>query len=228
MFNYNTQSVPVATRRWTPRRIRLAGLAAIVGALLLVAHIMWGTYHAIVGSVPGYMTVGTGAYYLSEGTLFVAWVGIFLGFAALRARLLGLESRLWNVGSALATIGAALAAIGFAIATIAPAVGATGVVDPANMIIGLGLMVGITLGSFLMGIALFRTGAASRLLAGLLVLVLPMTLLAGPVGEALGVGSWVMLAMIAPLVAAVIVIGHSLRTETPETIEREPLPDSAA
>ena len=228
MFNYNTQSVPVTTRRWTPRRIRLAGLAAVIGAVLLFAHIMYATVLDVQGIVPGFETIGSTSYFLSEGLLFLAWIGIFLGFAALRARLLGLESRLWNVGSALATIGAALAAIGFAIATVAPAVGAFEIVDPANMVIGLGLMIGITLGSFLMGIALFRTGAASRLLAGLLVLGLPMTLLAGPVGEALGIGPALGLVMISPFVTAVIVIGYSLRTETPETIEREPLTDPAA
>lgn len=99
MFGYSSQSLPVVTRRWTSRRIRLAGLAAIVGAVILFAHITYGTVLDVRGIVPGYETIGSVSYYLSEGSLALAWAGMFLGFAALRERLLGLESRLWNVAA---------------------------------------------------------------------------------------------------------------------------------
>lgn len=121
-------------------------------------------------------------------------------------------------------IGTALAAIGFVVATVAPAAGATGIVDPANMVIGLGITIGVTPGAFLMGIGLWRTGAMSRFVAGLLVLVLPMTLLAGPVGDALGIGPMIGLLMVVPLVAAVIGIGLFLGTEPVDAAKPTPPP----
>jgi hypothetical protein len=180
------QSGSRASKR-ASRRTRTAGLAAIGGALLLFAHFSYGTTLELQGIVPGYERVGSNAYYLSEGLLFVAWAGVLFGFAALRAHLSGLGSRLWTVGSALTVLGAALATAGFLVVMIAPAIGATEVVNPGNTVISLGLMVAITIGTFLMGIALLRTGAASRPVAGLFLLVLPTTLLAGPVGVALGI-----------------------------------------
>ncbi|SFC36549.1 hypothetical protein SAMN05444422_107217 [Halobiforma haloterrestris] len=196
----------------------MAGLAAIAGALVLLVHVTYGTALQLQGVVPGYETIGSSAYYLSEGVLFLAWAGMFLGFAALRARMVGLESRLWDVGSALAAIGAALATIGFFVVTVVPAIGAMGIVDPGNMVIGLGLMVAITIGTFLMGVSLLRTGAMARSVAALFLLVLPTTLVAGPVGEALGVGPVIGLITFLPFIAAVIAVGRWLRREPRATI----------
>ncbi|WP_306058518.1 hypothetical protein [Natronococcus wangiae] len=222
MFGYDSRSIRQPRGRWTPKRTRGAGLAAILGAVILFGHIGYGSALQYLGIVPGYETVGSAVYYLSEGTLFLAWAGMFLGFAGLRARVVGLESRLWNVGSALTVIDTAMATVGFLAVTVAPAVGAIGVVEPGNMVIGLGVMIAVTVGTFLMGVSLLRTDAMPRYVAVLLLLVLPATLLAGPVGPALGVGIVIALLSIVPFVAAMIAIGNWLRTVSAEPVPAEP------
>ena len=216
MVNYTSQPVPFRAGRFTPRRVRLAGVAAMLGALVLFGHVAVLTAIEFQGLTPPWLEVGAPAYYVSEGVLILAWAGMLAGFAALRIRLAGVPSRFWRVGVSLATIGAAIATIGFVVVTLAPAVDAASVVMSGNAFIGIGLMVFINVGMLLMGIGLFRTGELSRVIAALLVLVLPANLIAGELGVALGIGPVVALLAIVPFVAAVVLLGEYLRTETPD------------
>ncbi|WP_255192375.1 hypothetical protein [Natronobeatus ordinarius] len=227
MVKYTSQPVSLPAGRWTPHRVRLAGSAGILGAPLLFAYITISTIVQAQGAVPVWHEIGSLPYYMGEGSLFLAWTGMFAGFVALRARMLGADDRLWRIGVDLAVIGSAMAAVGFLVVTAAPAVGAVEVVDPGNAVIGLGLMIFINVGALLMGVSLLRTGMLPKLVAGLLILVLPATLLAGPVGEALGLGPIVGAIMIAPFVAAVALLGEYLRSETPDDAVRlEEVPDA--
>ena len=54
--------------------------------------------------------------------------------------------------------------------------------------------------------------------AALLIAVLPATLVAGPIGSALELGPVVSLIGVLPLCAAIVLVGHYLRTQTPEVI----------
>lgn len=223
MSTHTTQYDGTAAGWWTPQRVRAAGLAAIAGGTLLFAYFTITTVLELLGFLTLHGTdpvdgVGTSWYYASEGSLLIAWTLVFVGFAALHVRLSGEGGRLLRAGTLLAAIGSGMAAVGFLFATAAPAVGAIGIVTPANIGIGLGLMVGINLGTFLMGIALLRASIVSRPFAALLIAVLPATLLAGPVGFALGIGLIASMIAILPLCAAIVLVGHYLRTETPEIV----------
>lgn len=78
-------------------------------------------------------------------------------------------------------------------------------------------MIGVTLGTFLMGRGLRRAEAVSRRFARLLLLVLPTTLLAGPLGETVGVGILAGYVATLPLIAAVVVMGRWLWTYHPDS-----------
>lgn len=95
------------------------------------------------------------------------------------------------------------------------------------MIIGISLMIFVTLGMILMGVGLLRTKVGSRLMAALLIVALPATLFAGPLGRALGFGPLSTLVATVPLVAAIILVGHYLRTETPDSVPLPPVTANA-
>ena len=139
-----------------------------------------------------------------------------VGFAALRAHLHREGGRLWRIGIALAMVGTGLATLGFLIVTAVPLFGAVGLVDPGNLLIGIGVMFVNTLGGLLLGIPLPRMNRL-RLIAVLFVLGLPTLLIAGPIGEVLGLGEWIVVGMVTPFCLAVILIGNHLRSESSPT-----------
>ncbi len=223
MSTYTTQYDGAAAGWWTPRRVRTGGLAALAGGILLFAFFTIVTALELLGLLALYGTdpvdnVGPLWYYAIEGSLVIVWSLVFIGFAAMHVRLSGTGGRLLRAGTLLAVIGSGMAAVGFAFATAAPVVGAIEIVTPANIAIGLGLMVGINLGTFLMGIGLLRASIVSKPFAALLIAVLPATLVAGPIGSALVLGPVVSLIGVLPLCAAIVLVGHYLRTQTPEVI----------
>lgn len=211
---YKSQSIPVSDRWWTPRRIRVAGVMVIVGALLLYGRIAIGAYLEGQMTVFPWDGVGSLAYYVSEGSLVIAWACIFLGFAALRARMLGKGGRLWNIGILLVMAGTAVASLAFLLVTVAPMVRADALVDPGNALIGIGLVLLGNVGSVMIGIALLRMNAL-RVIAALFILNTPLGIGAVAIMELLiGQQYWLSVLMMVPYCAAVILIGNYLRTQT--------------
>ena len=219
MVHYNIfrGAATTGTGWWTPKRIRTAGVAGILGSLLLYVYFIVTTAFELSGARP-WEAVGSLGYYASETWLMIAWACVFAGFAGLYVRIARTGGRILKAGSLLAAVGAAMATLGFLVATVTPAVGALDIVDPANLVIGLGLMIGIPVGLFLLGIGVLRSHLLSRGLGLLLVLTVPATLLAGVVGTALGLGAVTTLVVILPLCMAIALLGNYLRTETPDAM----------
>lgn len=188
---------------------------AIVGALLLYGRIAIGAYLEGQMTVFPWDDVGSLAYYVSEGSLVIAWACIFLGFAALRARMLGNGGRLWNIGILLVMAGTAVASLAFLLVTVAPMVRADALVNPGNALIGIGVVLLGGLGSVIMGIALLRMNALSRVIAALLILNVPLGIGSVAVMELLiGQQYWLSALIMVPYCVAVILIGNYLRTQT--------------
>lgn len=195
-------------------RIHRAGAAAIAGAIALAASLIG---HGVAGSLGADSmidTPGTLAYYLSYGSLSVAWGLLFLGSLGFAAVALRSGRRLLKGGAALVSVGLGATALGFGFATIA---GLAGLGDAALMgdaVAGLSMMLVFTLGSLVAGIALLRAEIASRTVAWLMIATGPAMLVGGLVAPA-GLG---LVLFAGPLCAAWFLLGRELLGPT-ATIE---------
>lgn len=199
-----------------PEWSRYAGLAAIAGAIVLVGSLFWQEFLVFRG-------VGTliedpthAIYYLSQGSLLLAFGGLLIGLIGLstQQRRMGTYGRLWKPAIGLTGLGLGLAALGFLIVVGAPLIGSPELKTPGDMVIGLGFLLFIPVGSFLLGLAFLRARTESRLVASLLIV---------------GAITWIVLLVVqsslppvvgitlfVPFGAAWVVIGYELWTNVGE------------
>lgn len=198
----NVRSLEVNAR--TTTRIHRAGMAAIAGAIALAISLIGHGLADRLWTDANVDAPGTLAYYLSYGSLFVAWGLLILGSLGLAAVAMRSDRRLLKGGAALVSLGLAGTTIGFATAA-----GLAGLGDVALMgdtVAGLSMMFVFTLGSLLAGIALLRSGIVSRTVAGLMILTGPAMLIGAMVAP---VGIDIVL-FAGPLCAAWILLGREL------------------
>lgn len=192
--------------------IRRAGLAAILGGAIFVTNLLLYEGLGLAEVTASSSLAAT----LNNGSLLVAWGLLLWGLFGLRAYGGKGQGRLWTAGIALMGIGLALATIGFVPETFAPLVGLMGLATLGGLTIGIGVLTFIPVGAVVLGAALLRTDAISRLGAVLLIAAGPSILAAMLFGGAVPpiVGG---LLFAGPLGAAWIVIGYGLRTTHVET-----------
>lgn len=197
--------------------IRRAGLAAILGGAIFIGNIL--AYEGL--GLPELTASSSLVATLNNGSLLVAWALLLWGLFGLRAYGREANDRLWRVGIALMGIGLALATIGFVPETFAPLFGLMGLANLGGMMIGLGVLAFIPAGTVVLGAALFRTGAVSRLGATLMIAAGPSILAAMFAGGMVPpiVGG---LLFAVPLGAAWIVVGYELRTRHVEAAPNAP------
>lgn len=201
--------------------IRRAGSAAMLGGAIFVANLLLYEGLGLAELTASSSLAAT----LNNGSLLVAWGLLLWGLLGLRAYGGAGRGRLWTAGVGLMGAGLALATIGFVPETFAPLVGLTGLASLGGMTIGLAVMSFIPVGAFVLGAALFRTGAVSRLGAALMIAAGPSMLAAMigvPVPPVIGG-----LLFAGPLGAAWIAVGYGLRT-APADPTTAPEPGAAA
>lgn len=178
----NVQSLGSNAR--STARIHRAGVAAMAGAVALAASLLG---HGVAGSLgvdSMIDTPGTLAYYLSYGSLFVAWGLLFLGSLGLAAVALRTGGRLLKGGAALVSVGLGGTALGFGFATAAGLAGLSETALMGDTVAGLSMMVVFTLGSLVTGIGLLRSGVASRTVAWLMIVTAPAMVVGAMVAPA--------------------------------------------
>lgn len=204
----------VSTERWTPRRLHLAGLAAIVGGIgypLAVAteNLIYPEVVEMTGSVP---------YTLFFVLSAISAIGLLIGTAGLHAHQRELYGRLGLVGAAITGIGFA----SLAIATLLMALTADlGLV----MVFGSIGFLGTPLGVSVLGIACWRAGDLSRLASGLFVLGLPALVLDLALYEATIALTGLPLSTllyVVPFGIPWVLVGYRLRSRPTETSVVEP------
>ncbi|WP_122087969.1 hypothetical protein [Halalkalicoccus subterraneus] len=200
----NVQSLGSNTR--STARIHRAGAAAIAGAVALAASLIGHGVADYLGTDSMIDTPGTLAYYLSYGSLSVAWGLLFLGSLGFAAVALRSGRQLLKDGAALVSIGLAGTTLGFGFATAAGLAGLGEVALMGDTVAGLSMMFVFTLGSLVAGIALLRAEIASRMVAWLMIATGPAMLVGAMVVPA---GLDVVL-FAGPLCAAWILLGREL------------------
>lgn len=203
--------------------IRRAGLAAMVGGAVFGANILSYTIFGFEGLLADSVLLTS----LNDGVLLVAWGLMLWGLLGLRSYGTGREyGRLWTAGIALSGIGLALCTVGFIVETFAPLAGLATLGDVGGMTIGIGVLTFVPIGAVVLGSALLRTGAVSRLGAVLMIAAGPAMLAAMFVGEMLPplVGASLFGAVLG---AAWIAVGYGLRTTQIDPIAA-PEPEAAA
>lgn len=214
----NVQSLGSNTR--STARIHRAGAAAIAGAVALAASLIGHGVAGYLGTDSMIDTPGTLAYYLSYGSLSVAWGLLFLGSLGFAAVAMRTGGRLLTGGAALVSIGLGATALGFGFATVASVAGLGDVALMGDAVAGLSMMIGFTLGSLVAGIALLRTESASRTVAWLMIATGPAMLIGGmaPLG---GLG---LVLFAGPLCAAWFLLGRELLGATAAVEEAATVP----
>lgn len=200
----NVRSLGVNAR--TTTRIHRAGVAAIAGAIALAISLIGHGLADRLWTDANVDAPGTLAYYLSYGSLFVAWGLLFLGSLGLAAVAMRSDRRLLKGGAALVSLGLAGTTIGFGFATAAGLAGLGDVALVGDTVAGLSMMFVFTLGSLLAGIALLRSGIVSRTVAVLMILTGPAMLI-GAMAAPAGID---IVLFAGPLCAAWILLGREL------------------
>ncbi|MCH7659503.1 MAG: hypothetical protein IH933_02620 [Euryarchaeota archaeon] len=193
--------------------MRQAGLAAMIGGTIFGANILSYTIFGFEGILADNVLRTS----LNDAVLFVAWGLMLWGLLGVRSYGMGREyGRLWSAGIVTMGIGLALCTVGFFVEALAPLAGLMTLYEIGGMTIGIGVLTFVPLGAVVLGTALFRTGAVSRLGAILMIAAGPSMLAAMFVGEMLPplVGAALFGAVLG---AAWIVVGFELRTRPAET-----------
>jgi hypothetical protein len=172
-------------------RIHRAGTAAIAGAIALAISLIGHDVARYLG-VDGTIDVpGTLGFFLSYASLSLAWGLLFLGSLGFAATMMHTDHRLLKVGAGAVSLGLAGTALGFGFAALVGLAGLSGLVGSAAVgdltmigeIVALpSMMLLLTLGSLVLGVALLRTGIASRTIAGLMIAVGPGLILGAVIG----------------------------------------------
>jgi hypothetical protein len=185
----NVQSIGVNAP--STARIHRAGTAAIAGAIALAISLIGHDVARYLG-VDGTIDVpGTLGFFLSYASLSLAWGLLFLGSLGFAAMMMRTDHRLLKVGAGAVSLGLAGTALGFGFAALVGLAGLSGLVGSAAVgdltmigeIVALpSMMLLLTLGSLVLGVALLRTGIASRTIAGLMIAVGPGLILGAVIG----------------------------------------------
>lgn len=221
MVQYETDGVErrgvnVSVSRWTPERIRLAGLAAAVGGALWA---LWplGTevFFPTSAQVTAAQETAALAYALA---LLVPAALILFGLAGLRRFHAGTDGRLGTVGTAVSAGAIALMGGGLALEAIDIVfLGRTSLSDVAHGGFLVGFLV-LLLGSIVLGIAIRRAGRllgarwvglllAVAIPAGVAFVIVKETVAPTPVDSDL----WFWIALTTAYGLAWVVLGHHLR-----------------
>lgn len=206
----HNQYQPRETNTRVPKWIHTTSILGIIGAILL-------TVGFLIEDVVVYLTPFDPPiqFSLVVGTLpAVLLLSSVIGLHVARRRSYG-----W---AGLA--GTAIVSIGFAAWAIATVMLSAGIGDPMGSVRVFGTlgMFGMPLGAAVLGIALWRSKAASRAIAGLLILVLPGQLLhfaTIEMFESLTGAGWGVVFFILPLAIGWIALCNTLRTDTVDTVK---------
>lgn len=190
-----------STEQWG-RIERWKGVAFMVGGLIFVADTALVAMHVAAGTEPGP---------LGQGLVGAAWTASFVGLLGLYPRLVERTRRLTQAAAVFAVLGAVvMAAMG--VTSFAYAAGIPGgELGDVVMYFLPGVFLGIVLGFGLFAAACLRTGAYSKAVAGLL-LLLPVTFLFN-IGTGIAGFSpvWKILAVVAVLAVTKLAVGYLLQ-----------------
>ncbi|WP_336343015.1 hypothetical protein [Halalkalicoccus ordinarius] len=198
----------------TTTRINRAGMAAIAGSIALAISLIGhevARYRGIDGTID---VPGTLGFFLSYGSLSLAWGLLFLGSLGFAALVMRTDDRLVKVGAGAVSLGLAGTALGFGFAALAGLAGLGDVAMIGEMIAAPSMMLLFTLGSLVLGIELLRTEIVSRAIAGLMTAVGPGMIL----GVMIGVPVLDIVLFAGPVCAVWALIGYDLLS-TDTTIE---------
>ena len=204
------------TSRWTTKRIRQAGLAAMVGgALSAVYPVGELVFEFGPPGTPGYET------YLQFITpVPVLLVLLLVGVLGLYAYVRDTDTlgRLGRAGVALLVAGYVLEIVGNLVEVwMAGATPAAVLGGNAYLISLFGLLMELV-GASLFGVALLRRTAVPRLGAGLLAVALPAGIGGGAALILAGLDEALFFAFMSPIGIGLVVLGYHLRLETNEAI----------
>lgn len=200
----NVRSLGVNAR--TTTRIHRAGMAAIAGAIALAISLIGHEAARYLG-IDGTIDVpGTLGFFLSYGSLSLAWGLLALGSFGFAALVMRTDDRLVKVGSGAVSLGLAGTALGFGFAALAGLAGLEDVAMIGEMIAAPSMMFLFTLGSLVLGISLLRTEIVSRTIAGLMIAVSPGMIL----GVMIGVPVLDIVLFAGPVCAVWALIGREL------------------
>ena len=203
------------TRTWTPKRIRQAGLAAILGGALSAAYPI-GEFFFEFGpqGTPGYET-----YLLFITPLPVLLVLLLVGVVGLYAYAKDTYALGWmaRAGVAILAAGYGLEIVGNLIEVWVAGTNPAAVLGGnAHLLTLFGILMEL-LGASLFGIALLRWTALPRIGAGLLAVALPAGI-GGAVALVLaGLDQALFFAFTVPIGTALVVLGYHLRSAATET-----------
>lgn len=184
--------------------VRTAGIAGIAGGLLIAAiAVVWELLgfnrEDVAVTDPGAYAISGLLHAIGFGLLFTMVLGVLRADAQVGVTLLGRVTRWIAYGVAAAL---ALAMLGALITFVAP------LAEIAAVPAGIGF-IGLFVLSLPLGIGLWRSPLASRLTAGVLVVILPLLLIVGFGGELTGLELPIFLVE-SPLMLGLASLGYDL------------------
>ena len=202
------------TRMWTPKRLRFAGLAAMLGGALSAAYPVGELFFEFgPPGAPGYET-----YLLFITPVPVLLLLLLVGVLGLYAYVRDTDTlgRLGRAGVTLLVAGYALEIVGNLIEVWVAGANPTAVLGGnAHLLTLFGILMELV-GASLFGVALLRRAAVPRLGAGLLAVALPAGI-GGAVALVLaGLDEALFFAFTVPIGTALVILGYHLRSETDE------------
>lgn len=204
LMTINVRSLGMNAR--TTTRIHQAGGAAILGAIALAISLLGHEAARYLG-IDGTIDVpGTLGFFLSYGSLSLAWGLLFLGSLGFAAVVMRTDRRLVKVGAGAVSLGLAGTALGFGFAALAGLGGLGGVAIIGEMVAAPSMMLLFTLGSLVLGSSLLRAEIVSRTIAGLMIAVGPGMIL----GAMISVPVLDVVLFAGPICAVWALIGYDL------------------
>lgn len=185
---------------WTPRRTKLTGLIGALGGLLGALGVAGSSLGMGIGSIAGIIYP-------------VCHVLVAVALLAANARY----GTSYGRGGRSVAVVLALSLVSYAVSIIILLVGHTLLGDlllPTGVLTGAAYMAIRTFGS-LYGISLWRHTSASRLTAGLFIVLLPSIFILGPLTQIGFPGSWIG----AGLYLAFIALGYDIWTDLDTSVD---------
>lgn len=199
--------------QWSATAFLIGGLLMVIDGALVVANIATGAEHWML---------------LGQAFVGAAWTAALIGLLGLYPGLADRRKWLSRVGAVLAVIGV----VTFAVMAIASLAFYAGIPDGEFTALVPFFLPGVLLGSvlafLLFGIATLRTGASSRTV-GILLLILPLIVLTNFFLGVSGIESAaITLGIVIGDALVMLALGYVLRTETAPVDHAEPAPGPTA